>query len=191
MLDDRPYMRPEEPRFRGPSMQQPWSGWAILLTINVVVFLLQVLIDPSSLSTHMATFEKSFVGQWLALDSSQISWLLPIQLFTYQFLHGGVWHLLMNGLGLFFIGRALEPSIGRREVIGLYLVSGVVGALFQLGFAAVLPRQGQGDDRRHGRAFSGISAVGAPGGRGECLGCVASKSEHWDEVALFQTSARP
>ncbi len=78
-------MRPEEPRFRGPSMQQPWTGWAILLTINVVVFLLQVLIDPSSLATHMATFEKSFVGQWLALDSSQISWLLPMQLFTYQF----------------------------------------------------------------------------------------------------------
>ena len=141
MLDDRPYMRPEEPRFRGPSMQQPWTGWGILLTINVVVFLLQVLIDHGSLDTRMATFEKSFVGQWLALDSSKISWLLPIQLFTYQFLHGGVWHLLMNGLGLFFIGRALEPSIGRREVIGLYLVSGVVGALFQLGFAELFPAQ--------------------------------------------------
>ena len=141
MLDDRPYMRPEEPRFRGPSMQQPWSGWTILLTINVVVFLLQVMVDPSSLATHMPRFEKSIVGQWLALDSGQISWLLPMQLFTYQFLHGGVWHLLMNGLGLFFIGRALEPSIGRREVIGLYLVSGVVGALFQLGFAAVFPAQ--------------------------------------------------
>ena len=134
-------MRPEEPRFRGPSMQQPWSGWAILLTINVVVYLLQVMIDPSSLATHMPRFEKSIVGQWLALDSGQISWLLPMQLFTYQFLHGGVWHLLMNGLGLFFIGRALEPSIGRQEIIGLYLVSGVVGALFQLGFAAVFPAQ--------------------------------------------------
>ncbi len=122
-------------------MQQPWSGWAILLTINVVVYLLQVMIDPSSLATHMPRFEKSIVGQWLALDSGQISWLLPMQLFTYQFLHGGVWHLLMNGLGLFFIGRALEPSIGRQEIIGLYLVSGVVGALFQLGFAAVFPAQ--------------------------------------------------
>jgi membrane associated rhomboid family serine protease len=122
-------------------MQQPWTGWAILLTINVVVYLLQVLIDPSSLATHMPRFEKSIVGQWLALDSGQISWLLPMQLFTYQFLHGGVWHLLMNGLGLFFIGRALEPSIGRQEIIGLYLVSGVVGALFQLGFAAVFPAQ--------------------------------------------------
>ena len=138
MLDDRPYMRPEEPRFRGPSMQQPWTGWAILLTINVVVFLLQILVDPISLDTR---FEKSIVGQWLAFDSRNISLLLPMQLFTYQFLHGGVWHLLVNGLGLFFIGRALEPLIGRREIIGLYLVSGVVGALFQLGFAAVFPAQ--------------------------------------------------
>ena len=141
MLDDRPYMRPEEPRFRAPSMEQPWTGWAILLTINVVVFLLQVVIDPRSLSEDMGLYRKSLVGQWLALDSEQISWLLPMQLFTYQFLHGGVMHLLMNGLGLFFIGRALESSIGRREIIGLYLVSGVVGALFQLGFAAVFPAQ--------------------------------------------------
>ncbi|SVD05558.1 uncharacterized protein METZ01_LOCUS358412, partial [marine metagenome] len=138
MLDDRPYMRPEEPRFRSSSMQQPWSGWAILLTINIVVFLLQILIDPGSLDTR---FEKSIVGQWLAFDSRNISLLLPIQLFTYQFLHGGVLHLLVNGLGLFFIGRALEPVIGRREIIGLYLISGVVGALFQLGFAAVFPAQ--------------------------------------------------
>jgi membrane associated rhomboid family serine protease len=119
-------------------MQQPWTGWAILLTINVVVFLLQILIDPGSLDTR---FEKSIVGQWLAFDSRNISPLLPMQLFTYQFLHGGVWHLLVNGLGLFFIGRALEQAIGRREIIGLYLVSGVVGALFQLGFAAVFPVQ--------------------------------------------------
>lgn len=122
-------------------MQQPWTGWAILLTINVVVFLLQVMIDPDSLSARMDLFAKSIVGRWLALDSAQISWLLPMQLFTYQFLHGGVLHLLVNGLGLFFIGRALEPVIGRREIIGLYLVSGVVGALFQLGFAAVFPAQ--------------------------------------------------
>lgn len=141
MLDDRPYMRPDEPRFRASPMQQPWTGWAILLTINVVVFLLQVMIDPDSLSARMDLFAKSIVGRWLALDSAQISWLLPMQLFTYQFLHGGVLHLLVNGLGLFFIGRALEPVIGRREIIGLYLVSGVVGALFQLGFAAVFPAQ--------------------------------------------------
>ena len=117
-------------------MQQPWSGWAILLTINVVVFILQVMIDPGSLDSR---FGNSLVGQWFAVDSEQISWLLPMQLITYQFFHGSVFHILVNALGLFFIGRALEPIIGRREIIGLYLVSGVVGAFFQLAFAMILP----------------------------------------------------
>ena len=58
---------------------------------------------------------------------------------TYQFFHGSVFHILVNALGLFFIGRALEPIIGRREIIGLYLVSGVMGAFFQLAFAMILP----------------------------------------------------
>ena len=117
-------------------MQQLWSGWAILLTINVVVFILQVMIDPGSLDSR---FGNSLVGQWFAVDSAQISWLLPMQLITYQFFHGSVFHILVNALGLFFIGRALEPIIGRREIIGLYLVSGVMGAFFQLAFAMILP----------------------------------------------------
>ena len=136
MLDDRPYMRPGGPGFGSSPMQQTWSGWAILLTINVVVFILQVMIDPGSLDSR---FGNSLVGQWFAVDSEQISLLLPMQLITYQFLHGSVFHILVNALGLFFIGRALEPIIGRREIIGLYLVSGVVGAFFQLAFAMILP----------------------------------------------------
>ena len=136
MLDDRPYMRPGGPGFGSSPMQQPWSGWAILLTINVVVFILQVMIDPGSLDSR---FGNSLVGQWFAVDSEQISLLLPMQLITYQFLHGSVFHILVNALGLFFIGRALEPIIGRREIIGLYLFSGVVGAFFQLAFAMILP----------------------------------------------------
>ena len=136
MLDDRPYMRPGGAGFGSSPMQQPWSGWAILLTINVVVFILQVMIDSGSLDSR---FGNSLVGQWFAVDSEQISWLLPMQLITYQFFHGSVFHILVNALGLFFIGRALEPIIGRREIIGLYLVSGVVGAFFQLAFAMILP----------------------------------------------------
>ena len=136
MLDDRPYMRPGGAGFGSSPMQQPWSGWAILLTINVVVFILQVMIDPGSLDSR---FGNSLVGQWFAVDSEQISLLLPMQLITYQFFHGSVFHILVNALGLFFIGRALEPIIGRREIIGLYLVSGVMGAFFQLAFAMILP----------------------------------------------------
>ncbi len=129
MLDDRPYMRPEEPRFRAPSMQQPWSGWAILLTINVVVFILQLLFDPN--------YEGIFA--WGILDTSVLSWLTPVQLITYQFLHGNTWHLFINMLMLFFLGRWLEREIGRREMIALYLASGIAGAFVQFGLGLLSP----------------------------------------------------
>ena len=127
MLEDRPYMRPEEPQFRGSPMQQPWSGWAILLTINVVVYILQLLIDPK--------YEDVF--RWGILDTSELSWLTPVHLITYQFLHGDTWHLFINVLMLFFLGRPLEQQIGRREMIALYLVGGIVGAFVQFAFGLV------------------------------------------------------
>lgn len=151
MLDDRPYMRPEEPQFRPPIFQQPWSGWAILLTINLAVFILQLLADSNSLSPSNK-FGNSFVANYLAMPTENISWFLPIQLFTYQFLHGSVGHLLLNGIALFFVGRLLEPVIGRRELIALYLVSGLAGGLFQLLFAIVLPAH-----------FAGPPMIGASG----------------------------
>ena len=122
-------MRPEEPRFRGPSMQQPWTGWAILLTINVVVYILQLLIDPK--------YEGIFA--WGILDTSVLSWLTPVHLITYQFLHGSTSHLFLNMLMLFFLGRWLEREIGRREMIALYLTSGIVGAFVQFGLGLLAP----------------------------------------------------
>lgn len=47
---------------------------------------------------------------------------------TYMFLHGGVMHLLFNMLGLFFFGPRLEERLGGRHFLGLYLVSGLMGA---------------------------------------------------------------
>ncbi len=61
--------------------------------------------------------------------------LLPIRpwsVLTYQFLHAGFWHLLMNMVGLFFFGPRLEARIGSRHFLLLYLVSGVGGAVFSI-----------------------------------------------------------
>tara|TARA_B100001964_G_C14187150_1_gene579189 strand:- start:457 stop:1377 length:921 start_codon:yes stop_codon:yes gene_type:complete len=48
-------------------------------------------------------------------------------LVTYAFLHDGIFHLLVNMLCIFFIGRALEPHLGPRKMSVLYLVSTVAG----------------------------------------------------------------
>ena len=56
----------------------------------------------------------------------------PWTLVTYMFLHGGFGHIFWNMLGLYFFGPRVESRMGSQRFITLYLVSGVVGALFSV-----------------------------------------------------------
>jgi membrane associated rhomboid family serine protease len=53
----------------------------------------------------------------------------PWTIVTYMFLHGSLGHIFFNMLALFFFGPRLEARLGSRRFIGLYLASGVMGAL--------------------------------------------------------------
>lgn len=48
---------------------------------------------------------------------------------TSGFLHGGFLHLGLNMFVLFILGRLLEPAIGTRRFLGIYLVALVAGSL--------------------------------------------------------------
>lgn len=48
---------------------------------------------------------------------------------TYMFLHGSLAHLLLNSLGLYVIGSALEAQWGARRFWLIFGLSGVVGGL--------------------------------------------------------------
>lgn len=61
------------------------------------------------------------------------------QLFTYQFLHGGLFHLLFNMLALWMFGCDLERRWGSAFFIKYYFVSAVGGGLLN---AVLLPSQG-------------------------------------------------
>jgi len=56
----------------------------------------------------------------------------PWSILTYQFLHAGAMHLLFNMIGLFFFGPRLEVRLGSRHFLGLYLGSGIAGALLSV-----------------------------------------------------------
>jgi len=51
---------------------------------------------------------------------------------TYMFIHGGLWHLLGNMLGLFFFGGDVERHLGRRNFLIMYFLCGVVGAMLSM-----------------------------------------------------------
>jgi membrane associated rhomboid family serine protease len=56
----------------------------------------------------------------------------PWTVVTYMFLHAGFQHLFWNMLALYFFGPRLEARLGGTRFIGLYLTSGVAGALGSL-----------------------------------------------------------
>lgn len=55
--------------------------------------------------------------------------LNPLTLLTYQFLHGGLMHLVGNMFFLVMCGFAVEATIGHLRFLGFYLASGVVAGL--------------------------------------------------------------
>lgn len=56
------------------------------------------------------------------------------RLLTACFLHFGLLHLLMNMYALYYIGRILEPTIGRLRLTTAYILSGVGGSIISLYF---------------------------------------------------------
>jgi membrane associated rhomboid family serine protease len=95
------------------------TPWVLrLLIANSVVYLLQGAMSPALLNSLVL-----------------VPALLPVRpwtIITYQFLHGGLWHLGFNMLALFFFGPRLEARLGGSRFLGLYLVSGMGGAMLSL-----------------------------------------------------------
>jgi membrane associated rhomboid family serine protease len=53
----------------------------------------------------------------------------PWRLVTGSLVHSGLWHLGLNMLALWMIGRSLEPLLGRARFVTLYLLSALGGSV--------------------------------------------------------------
>jgi membrane associated rhomboid family serine protease len=115
MLADRYYMRREPFRI-------PWSATLVLLIVNVVAFVGQLVVG------HFSSFP---VLAYLALSVEGLRHGFVWQLLTYQFLHGGWLHLLLNCWAIFVFGREVETMLGRKSFLTLYFASGIIGGLVQ------------------------------------------------------------
>ncbi len=115
MLEDRYYMR--RPRFR-----MTWSVTMVLLMVNVVAFILQ------SIVARLSNFP---IDGYLALSVYGLQHGFVWQLLTYQFLHGGWLHLLLNCWAIYVFGRPIEDTLGWQKFLTLYFSSGIIGGLFQ------------------------------------------------------------
>ena len=103
MLADRQYMRSD-------NTSRNWSITIVLLVFNVLIFFLQYGNGRSS---------QNWVLEYGALSAEGLKRGYVWQLLTFQFLHAGLPHLVLNSIGLYFFGRALEGMLGKRDFIRL------------------------------------------------------------------------
>ena len=119
-----------EPDWRPEVARSGVSLCLTLIIINVVCFILQHTIRG---------FDES-----LALFPSRLAQGRVWELLSYQFLHGGLFHLLINCAMIWFVGRQMEESLGKTKFLTLYLIAGVFGGLLQclLTWTHYLPEAG-------------------------------------------------
>ncbi len=104
-----------------------------LITLNVAVFIIQIILGIVSQSYSNALITVfAFYPEW------QTALFQPWRMFTYMFLHGGAFHLIFNMLWLWWMGRAVEETLGPRTFTVIYMGAGIGGALLDIIFAQVL-----------------------------------------------------
>lgn len=105
-----------------------------LLVITVAVFVLQQVLNVFFPDARGG--ENSFLWEWFALSGENFRELKVWTVLSYGFLHStlNLFHIVGNMLGLFFIGRLLEPMLGRQQFLLLYLGSTIMGGLIYLFF---------------------------------------------------------
>ena len=109
-----------------------WTWTLTLVAVYVVVLLGQQI-------TAGYFHEESFIFNYLALSREGIAQGYVWQLFTYQFMHAGWLHLILNSWAIIVFGTELERLLGGRRYLSLMFASGIIGGVFQVLTAVASP----------------------------------------------------
>ena len=99
------------------------SATMLLLIANAVAFLAECV------RYHYPPVIRD--GDLLALSWEGLRHGYVWQLLTFQFMHAGLLHLLLNCWTIYVFGRELEIAFGAKRFLLLYFFSGTVGGLLQ------------------------------------------------------------
>ena len=158
-------------RMMRPAFPPLTPGVKALLIVLGVAFGTQLIV-ASLLGFDRVTYQQTVIG-WLGLSLPGVLSGRLWQVVTYMFLHSldGWGHVLMNALGLYFFGTALEEQVGKKVLFKIAFGAGVAGAVAVLAVQAVGISTG---------AWAPIPVVGASGAISGVLGAFCWL--HWDRT---------
>jgi membrane associated rhomboid family serine protease len=115
-----------------------------ILFINIGAYLAILLINILSqllVGDQGSDVVQDYIYPYLALHSNFLDILLkPWTLITHQFIHSlDIWHLIGNMFLLYFLGAIFLTYFSQKQLLGLYLLGGLVGAVSLVTIANVSP----------------------------------------------------
>ena len=126
-IEDRPYMQEDDgPTWRpgggagGMQFGLPKPGLAVkwLLILNIGMFVVQLIDRGGYTTVYLSAWPPAWWQLWRYI--------------TFQFLHGGAWHLIGNMLGVYFLGTPLERRWGTRRFTWFFLTCGATGGVLHV-----------------------------------------------------------
>ncbi len=126
----------------------PGVKW--LLIANIGIYLISFFADK--------LFHLPQLFEIFALVPAQVVlWGYVWQVVTYMFLHGGMWHVIFNMLGLWFFGPPLERDWGTKRFLQYYFLCGVGAAVCVILLAFAV------DEMRGNPGEAALATIGASG----------------------------
>lgn len=123
-----PAQRTAERRWaRGPravslSDSRPLATYAII-GLTALVYVVTLIPGFGSLVENLLAFNAALLYPGFS------GTFQPWRLITVVLVHSGIWHVGLNMLALWMIGRSLEPLLGRVRFVVLYLLSALGGSV--------------------------------------------------------------
>lgn len=122
-----PAQRKAERRWSRPRAASVSAGTPIvtyaIIGVTAFVYLLQLI--PG----FGGTIENTLLFYAPTLYPGLTSMFEPWRLLTGALVHASFWHVALNMLALYMIGRSLEPLLGRARFLTLYVLSALGGSV--------------------------------------------------------------
>lgn len=103
----------------GPRLRRVVRGQTTATTILLV--LIAVGFVGQFVTGDLVTAWLAYVPEWTLAE--------PWRLVTYALVHGGIWHVTLNGYSLWVLGNLVERNLGTSRFIVVFIVSTIAGAL--------------------------------------------------------------
>ncbi|MBZ9787971.1 rhomboid family intramembrane serine protease [Psychroflexus sp. CAK57W] len=98
-----------------------------LIGINVILFILTFVFRTLG---FLFQIPADFFVEWLVFPKSLLEFAYkPWTIFTYAFMHSGIFHILSNMLILYFSGKFFLTYFSGKRMLNLYFLGAICGAL--------------------------------------------------------------